>query len=161
MISHSIDTPGVIERVSALFAGHPMLIQGFNTFLPVGYRIECTVDGFDTNMITVTTPTGTTTQSTSREYSFRIPPIFAPIMTLLVTIFPVYLSSAPTARVQDVRITVTEGGPSYTPEQISPAMEYVTRIKQRLAPDQYQEFLDLLEMYKRPVTDEVRELSMY
>lgn len=59
----SIDTPGVIERVSDLFKGHPMLIQGFNTFLPAGYRIECNVDQHDTNFITVTTPSGTTVQS--------------------------------------------------------------------------------------------------
>lgn len=57
--SQAIDTPGVIERVSSLFAGHPELIQGFNTFLPPGYRIECgTVD--DPNAIRVTTPMGTT-----------------------------------------------------------------------------------------------------
>lgn len=57
--SQAIDTPGVIDRVSTLFAGHPELIQGFNTFLPPGYRIECgTVD--DPNAIRVTTPMGTT-----------------------------------------------------------------------------------------------------
>lgn len=38
--SQSIDTPGVIQRVSNLFKGHPELIVGFNTFLPPGYRIE-------------------------------------------------------------------------------------------------------------------------
>lgn len=47
---NSIDTPGVIERVSNLFRGHPTLISGFNTFLPVGYRIECSVD--NTTVIT-------------------------------------------------------------------------------------------------------------
>ncbi|KAJ7773027.1 hypothetical protein B0H16DRAFT_1880538 [Mycena metata] len=31
--SQTIDTPGVIQRVSHLFNGHPDLIQGFNTFL--------------------------------------------------------------------------------------------------------------------------------
>lgn len=36
----SIDTPGVITRVSHLFRGHPELIMGFNTFLPPGYKIE-------------------------------------------------------------------------------------------------------------------------
>lgn len=57
--SQAIDTPGVIDRVSTLFAGHPELIQGFNTFLPPGYRIECgTTD--DPNAIRVTTPMGTT-----------------------------------------------------------------------------------------------------
>jgi len=54
----TIDTPGVIERVSTLFAGHPNLIQGFNTFLPPGYKIECGTNG-DPNAIRVTTPMGT------------------------------------------------------------------------------------------------------
>lgn len=38
--SQSIDTPGVIDRVSNLFNGHSELIVGFNTFLPPGYKIE-------------------------------------------------------------------------------------------------------------------------
>ncbi|KAI9491761.1 hypothetical protein BDB00DRAFT_831346 [Zychaea mexicana] len=59
--SQAIDTPGVIERVSSLFRGHPSLISGFNTFLPPGYRIECSVDERARNIIKVTTPTGTTT----------------------------------------------------------------------------------------------------
>lgn len=40
-----------------MFSGHPSLIQGFNTFLPPGYRIECSQDPRDTK-ITVTTPSG-------------------------------------------------------------------------------------------------------
>ncbi|KAF2716727.1 hypothetical protein K431DRAFT_289187 [Polychaeton citri CBS 116435] len=60
--SGAIDTPGVIGRVSTLFAGNPDLIQGFNTFLPPGYRIECGA-GDDPNAIRVTTPMGTTVQS--------------------------------------------------------------------------------------------------
>ena len=39
-VFYSIDTPGVINRVSNLFKGHPELIVGFNTFLPPGYKIE-------------------------------------------------------------------------------------------------------------------------
>lgn len=38
--SQTIDTPGVISRVSNLFRGHTDLIEGFNTFLPPGYKIE-------------------------------------------------------------------------------------------------------------------------
>ena len=60
--SQAIDTPGVIERVSTLFNGHPELIQGFNTFLPPGYRIECGTND-DPNSIRVTTPMGTTVSS--------------------------------------------------------------------------------------------------
>lgn len=56
--SGAIDTPGVIDRVSTLFAGNPNLIQGFNTFLPPGYKIECGTNG-DPNAIRVTTPMGT------------------------------------------------------------------------------------------------------
>ncbi|KAJ4296291.1 Transcriptional regulatory protein sin3 [Kalmusia sp. IMI 367209] len=56
--SGAIDTPGVIERVSTLFAGNPNLIQGFNTFLAPGYKIECGTNG-DPNAIRVTTPMGT------------------------------------------------------------------------------------------------------
>ena len=62
LIRYRIDTPGVINRVSELFAGHPDLIQGFNTFLPPGYRIECGLDS-NPNTIRVTTPMGTTVQS--------------------------------------------------------------------------------------------------
>ncbi|XP_072020842.1 paired amphipathic helix protein Sin3a-like [Amphiura filiformis] len=54
--SQSIDTPGVINRVSNLFKGHPDLIVGFNTFLPPGYKIE--VQANDPNQINVSTPTG-------------------------------------------------------------------------------------------------------
>lgn len=62
--SQAIDTPGVIDRVSTLFNGHPELIQGFNTFLPPGYRIECGTND-DPNSIRVTTPMGTTVSSMS------------------------------------------------------------------------------------------------
>lgn len=63
---YSIDTPGVIDRVSVLFNGHPELISGFNTFLPPGYRIECSSDPNEPDVIRVTTPTGTTLTRTSR-----------------------------------------------------------------------------------------------
>lgn len=41
---------------------------------------------------------------------------------------------------------------------MQPAMEYVTRIKQRFVghDDLYQEFLDILNQYKGPAVDEVR-----
>lgn len=62
-VAGSIDTPGVIDRVSTLFRGHPSLIQGFNTFLPPGYRIECFGgEGDASGLITVTTPAGTVSQ---------------------------------------------------------------------------------------------------
>lgn len=62
LTSNRIDTPGVIQRVSTLFNGHPALIQGFNTFLPPGYRIECGTED-NPDAIRVTTPSGTNTLS--------------------------------------------------------------------------------------------------
>lgn len=50
----------MIQRVSTLFNGHPALIQGFNTFLPPGYRIECGTED-NPDAIRVTTPSGTNT----------------------------------------------------------------------------------------------------
>ncbi|KAL3085001.1 hypothetical protein niasHS_010070 [Heterodera schachtii] len=38
--SHTIDTNGVIRRVSQLFQAYPELIDGFNTFLPHGYEVR-------------------------------------------------------------------------------------------------------------------------
>ncbi|KAG7447019.1 PAH2 domain-containing protein [Guyanagaster necrorhizus] len=69
--SHLIDTPVVIQRVSHLFSGHPQLIIGFNTFLPAGYRIECTSDGPTHNRITVINSDGTT-------ILYQQPPILPP-----------------------------------------------------------------------------------
>lgn len=51
--SQSIDTPGVIARVSQLFRGHPELIVGFNTFLPPGYKIEVVQDKEQVNRVHV------------------------------------------------------------------------------------------------------------
>ncbi|KAJ6584994.1 paired amphipathic helix [Mycena capillaripes] len=60
----AIDTAGVIQHVSQLFHGNRVLIQGFNTFLPLGYRIDVSNNSAEPHTITVTTPMGTTTQNT-------------------------------------------------------------------------------------------------
>ncbi|CEP17178.1 hypothetical protein [Parasitella parasitica] len=76
--SQAIDTPGVIERVSTLFRGHPALISGFNTFLPPGYRIECTTDAYARDIIKVTTPTGTTSTTSGEPLNLHSenPPMY-------------------------------------------------------------------------------------
>ncbi|XP_062548914.1 paired amphipathic helix protein Sin3a isoform X2 [Armigeres subalbatus] len=62
--SQSIDTPGVIQRVSNLFKGHPELIVGFNTFLPPGYKIEVQANdqgyAFQVSVSVPSTSAGTT-----------------------------------------------------------------------------------------------------
>lgn len=63
--------------MSTLFKGHPTLISGFNTFLPPGYRIECSTDPREPDLITVTTPSGVTT-TTGKRYHPEPHPIPPP-----------------------------------------------------------------------------------
>jgi paired amphipathic helix protein Sin3a len=130
-----IDTPGVIKRVSHLFNGHPNLIQGFNTFLPVGYRIECSSDPQQSYFITVTTPTGTMRQSTRDDSWPSAPP--APPATVLVE---------PDANMY--------GG--LDSSSIEPAVQYVQKIKQRCDEATYRRFLEILGKYHN-TTDAVDE----
>lgn len=72
--SQSIDTPGVIQRVSSLFKGFPDLIVGFNTFLPPGYKIEVQrIDQGYAFQVSVSLPSPTgTMQSDSQHKSSMI-----------------------------------------------------------------------------------------
>ncbi|EIW51655.1 uncharacterized protein TRAVEDRAFT_75682 [Trametes versicolor FP-101664 SS1] len=123
--SQLIDTPGVIERVSNLFHGHPSLIQGFNTFLPAGYRIETTSHP-DPNYITVTTPAGTTTQATNSVFNYGGNAEHAPLP-------PPPASHEPEA-------------PIVSQETLKPALDYVTKVRTRYAnePEMYRKFLSIL-----------------
>ncbi|KAI0824868.1 hypothetical protein BC628DRAFT_1517814 [Trametes gibbosa] len=120
-----IDTPGVIERVSNLFHGHPFLIQGFNTFLPTGYRIETTSHP-DPNYITVTTPAGTTTQATNGVFDFSGAADS--------------VSHPPPPNTHEVDESLV------SQETLQPALRYVTKVRTRYAnePDMYRKFLSIL-----------------
>ena len=123
--SGSIDTPGVIERVSNLFHGHPALIQGFNTFLPAGYRIE-TGDNADPNTITVTTPAGTTTQATNAAFKYG-------------------KQQTMSERVAEMSNLELEA-PVVSQESLNPALEFVQKLRTRYANQSavYQRFLKTL-----------------
>jgi paired amphipathic helix protein Sin3a len=129
----SIETPETINRVSSLFTGHPALIQGFNTFLPVGYRIECTPGAYPgAQIIIVTTPSGTT-----RQHAPGPGPVPPP-------------GAQPTPRPADAHTAIEHahahpdapgGGIAY---DIQPALEFVQRLRDRLAPDTYSAFMAAL-----------------
>ncbi|XP_076267862.1 SIN3 transcription regulator family member A [Rhynchophorus ferrugineus] len=72
--SQSIDTPGVIQRVSNLFKGFPDLIVGFNTFLPPGYKIEVqrSDQGGYAFSVSVSMPSPTGTISSDQQKSAMI-----------------------------------------------------------------------------------------
>ncbi|KAJ3508561.1 hypothetical protein NLJ89_g5689 [Agrocybe chaxingu] len=132
--NEQIDTPGVIQRVSHLFTGHSALIQGFNTFLPVGYRIEINGDP-QNHSITVTTPSGTSVQST-------LPPV-KPLPFSHGTGYGASIDhSAPRPASPEPR---SYGG--MDGQAIEPAVQYVQKIKQRCDPETYRQFLDILSRY--------------
>ncbi|KAI8084776.1 uncharacterized protein BX664DRAFT_267268 [Halteromyces radiatus] len=126
--SQSIDTPGVIERVSTLFQGHLTLISGFNTFLPPGYRIECSTDPRDPDLIRVTTPSGTITTSTKLHPQHYPPP---PMDKATIPANPMYY------------------GLPYA--NFNNAINYVNKIKNRFIdnPDAYKQFLEVLQTYQK------------
>lgn len=81
--SQSIDTPGVITRVSHLFKGHPELIVGFNTFLPPGYKIEVQANeqGYAFQVsVSMPSPTATHTATLSQHCTVNVgsPPVASP-----------------------------------------------------------------------------------
>ncbi|KAK7204077.1 hypothetical protein BZA70DRAFT_281422 [Myxozyma melibiosi] len=169
--SQSIDTPGVIDRVSTLFSGHPNLIQGFNTFLPPGYRIECSLDPSDPNPIRVTTPMGTTTRPDGQvpvydqrggwppePYPYQAEP-HAQSGNSMSQLQAVANGSRQTAAQQAEQKRV--GGPV----EFNHAISYVNKIKNRFAsqPDIYKNFLEILQTYQReqkPIADVYAQVTM-
>jgi hypothetical protein len=69
-LCHSIDTIGVIKRVSTLFRDHPELLSGFNLFLPPGYRIVVGA-GTRLDVVVVHTPRGVRKMVTKVRECFR------------------------------------------------------------------------------------------
>ncbi|KAF9041264.1 hypothetical protein BJ165DRAFT_1349868 [Panaeolus papilionaceus] len=129
--NEQIDTPGVIQRVSELFNGHPNLIQGFNTFLPAGYRIECSSDSYSSSIITVFTPTG------ARMHGRNSPGSTLQWISEPADSIPTPYPQSPEPR----HFAASDG------QAIEPAVQYVQKIKQRCDPDTYRQFLDILSRY--------------
>ncbi|CAH6718933.1 transcriptional regulatory protein Sin3p [[Candida] jaroonii] len=157
--SQTIDTPGVIDRVSNLFKGHPNLIQGFNTFLPPGYRIECSLDPSNNSTIKVHTPAGTTTVKSGMNYSEswneqqQAQAAEAAQAAQAAQAQQLqYDQQAQAAQHQGGQILAQ--GPNNqegNSDQMNHAITYVNKIKTRFAnqPDIYKQFLEILQTYQR------------
>ncbi|KZP17508.1 hypothetical protein FIBSPDRAFT_911970 [Athelia psychrophila] len=182
--SQLIDTPGVIKRVSYLFNGHPQLIQGFNTFLPVGYRIDAHQSGDGGDVITVTTPTGTMMQTGStagreEEVRWSMTGFGGPGPSTIGIADPaeathphppVASTSANTlgpsvdsyGMPMGVGMGMIVDGQSQNQGQaIEPAVQYVQKIKQRCDAETYKQFLEILSRYhQRPESIDEREVHM-
>uniref|UniRef100_A0A8D0CJW6 Paired amphipathic helix protein Sin3a n=1 Tax=Scleropages formosus TaxID=113540 RepID=A0A8D0CJW6_SCLFO len=132
--SQSIDTPGVISRVSQLFKGHPDLIMGFNTFLPPGYKIEVQTN----DLVNVTTP-GQIHHITPHGISVQNIPQVPP---------PQLQSQLPTP---PTTAAVPLPTPPTSPVEFNHAINYVNKIKNRFQgqPDIYKAFLEILHTYQK------------
>ncbi|KAF9494802.1 hypothetical protein BDN71DRAFT_1507303 [Pleurotus eryngii] len=188
--SMKIDTPGVIGRVTYLFDGHPSLIQGFNTFLPAGYRIECTtdsqtdssqlpvegyastVDGSGAGYLTVTTPSGTTRHRMGAGVGMGDMPIVDPHgVDFGGPPGPGTPGAGPASALLGFTASSTVHSGVLTPgvpgagtlqsEAIEPAVQYVQKIKQRCDAETYKQFLDILGRYHAaPGVMDEREVSL-
>ncbi|AAS51224.1 ACL004Wp [Eremothecium gossypii ATCC 10895] len=153
--SQAIDTPGVIERVSTLFHGYPALIQGFNTFLPHGYNIECPSDPNDP--IKVTTPFGTIGEIpiTGAGGNHAHGANTEPRLQSTQNVPTVYRSAEGSPAAIATPATTQEQygtGPKKAGDvEFSHAISYVNKIKTRFAeqPDIYKHFLEILQTYQR------------
>ncbi|XP_064388294.1 paired amphipathic helix protein Sin3a-like isoform X2 [Halichondria panicea] len=143
--SQSIDTPGVISRVSNLFKGHPDLIVGFNTFLPPGFKIEV-----HQNEINISGPA---------QHSVTLAKIAqahnsSTAAAIEAAKAEAALSSATTTSAGGTAATTgstgsTSGG--HQPVEFNHAINYVNKIKNRFQnhPDIYKAFLEILHKYQK------------
>uniref|UniRef100_A0A4W5NZT6 Paired amphipathic helix protein Sin3a n=1 Tax=Hucho hucho TaxID=62062 RepID=A0A4W5NZT6_9TELE len=153
--SQSIDTPGVISRVSQLFKGHPDLIMGFNTFLPPGYKIEVQTN----EQVNVTTP-GQIHYITPHGISVQNLPVTGPPSQpvphhhqalQLPSGPPTSTATASTALPTQPTLAKTSKVPNNQPVEFNHAINYVNKIKNRFQgqPDIYKAFLEILHTYQK------------
>ena len=174
--TQSIDTPGVIDRVSSLFRSQPQLIQGFNTFLPPGYHIEC--HGPDApgaeSYILVTTPSGVTKLRAGQATNLSgintgntgVPPRTGPVAAANATLPPPRPAPPTAATATLPRVQAAEpdrppeapasSRPGPTVPELTSAVDYVNRVKQRFADNSatYNKFLQILQNYSKHPPDQ-------
>uniref|UniRef100_A0A3B3ZSG9 Paired amphipathic helix protein Sin3b n=1 Tax=Periophthalmus magnuspinnatus TaxID=409849 RepID=A0A3B3ZSG9_9GOBI len=124
-----IDTPGVINRVSQLFHGHPDLVLGFNAFLPPGYRIEVPKNGV------------AFLQSPFSAQSTTGPPEPPSRLSLPLN----------NREGQAATSSVSPPAAETSPVEFDSAISYVNKIKNRFLdhPEIYRAFLEILHTYQK------------
>uniref|UniRef100_A0A8D3CSY4 Paired amphipathic helix protein Sin3b n=1 Tax=Scophthalmus maximus TaxID=52904 RepID=A0A8D3CSY4_SCOMX len=153
--SQSIDTPGVINRVSQLFHGHPDLVLGFNAFLPPGYRIELPKNG-------VTHPSQLSASAAHIEAG---PAQTSEVKAASSESLPSSTTAGPpeppsklslplTSRESQNQATTSSVSPpasETSPVEFDSAISYVNKIKNRFLdhPEIYRAFLEILHTYQK------------
>lgn len=160
--SQSIDTPGVIQRVSDLFRGHPELIFGFNTFLPPGYRIEIHAN----EQVSVSMPSNTVIIQSSGGITTTLshPPGDLPLSNSQamnashMNSKVINLNQRASAQPPQIEVpsqgnpsAVTANGAGTQPVEFNHAINYVNKIKNRYCdrPEVYKQFLEILHAYQK------------
>ena len=142
-LHYRIDTLGIIESVSALFQGHPHLIEGFNMFLPPGFRVELSIASRNANTITITTPFGALTQPVN-PFSAPICPPRDPTSYHIPSPFSQSLLGLSLYGLENRAVEETGEG-------FIRAIEYLKKIKARYSdtPERNMQFLDMLWTYQK------------
>uniref|UniRef100_A0A3Q4HP34 Paired amphipathic helix protein Sin3b n=1 Tax=Neolamprologus brichardi TaxID=32507 RepID=A0A3Q4HP34_NEOBR len=141
--SQSIDTPGVINRVSQLFHGHPDLVLGFNAFLPPGYRIEVPKNGMAFLQSPFSSPVAPVATTEPLSSSAAGPPEPPSRLSLPLTSRE---SQNPAAT-----SSVSPPASETSPVEFDSAISYVNKIKNRFLdhPEIYRAFLEILHTYQK------------
>uniref|UniRef100_A0A7N8Y6S9 Paired amphipathic helix protein Sin3b n=1 Tax=Mastacembelus armatus TaxID=205130 RepID=A0A7N8Y6S9_9TELE len=142
--SQSIDTPGVINRVSQLFHGHPDLVLGFNAFLPPGYRIEVPKNGMAFLQSPFAAQVGKAAPSESLSSSASTGPPDPPSRLSLPLASRESQNQATTS-------SVSPPASETSPVEFDSAISYVNKIKNRFLdhPEIYRAFLEILHTYQK------------
>jgi paired amphipathic helix protein Sin3a len=139
-----------MKRVADLFNGHPSLIQGFNIFTPVGYRLECSTDVHNLEIITIITPTGTTMQST--DQSDKVPGGHLVDAASNGTNIPSSLLACSDQYITKCRHANADKDPRMDGQAIEPAGHYIRKMKHDCHPETYLHFLKALFKHQDEVT---------
>ncbi|XP_078525479.1 paired amphipathic helix protein Sin3b [Lissotriton helveticus] len=144
--SQSIDTPGVIRRVSQLFHEHPDLILGFNAFLPLGYKIELPKNG----KLVIQTALPNQVPSSSPPSTF---PVGAPVKPICPENSHNHINDSVTAirSEQTIKEEKAPTPPEADSVEFNNAISYVNKIKTRFLdrPEIYRSFLEILHTYQK------------
>ncbi|EPX74273.1 SIN3 family co-repressor Pst3 [Schizosaccharomyces octosporus yFS286] len=142
--SQSLDTLGVIDRVATLFNGYPQLIEGFNTFLPSGYKIEVHTDSSNTSIVRIGTPMHPLTSNTNVPFNVTTSGQY------------VEIQQPATSEIQHERQSPASGDnasalPSKPHVDFNYAIAYMNKVKERYPPNSetYMEFLGVLRTYQK------------
>jgi paired amphipathic helix protein Sin3a len=115
----------------------------------VGYRIDVSVDPADPNAITVTTPSGTTTQTTNTVLPSGTP---VPSSRLAINATADLPAQNQMTAAEHLNNLNNNGNKTVQVEkEFNHAIQYLNKIKARYADDQstYKQFLDILQTYHK------------